>query len=108
MWFWIWSGLVVATLLCAAWLGRRLWHSLKALGTEAGRASALMAEASDRVADLTERMAAAQPSTAPTLNDDPVVLRARVAELRSVRLESRSQRRRRHMGTWESWLSFNE
>jgi hypothetical protein len=107
MWFWIWTALVVGTLVGALFLARHLWRSAKALGRELSRASRAAAEMSARADELSRQLAQAQPSTAPTLFDDPVVLQERVDVLRAERVERREERRRRDEQVWSRWRRFN-
>ncbi|MBD5787469.1 hypothetical protein IF650_14955 [Cellulosimicrobium terreum] len=107
MWFWVWTFLVVSTAVGAFFLARRLWRSVKALGREAARASQVAAELGTTADELSRRLAAEQPSTAPTLFDDPVVLRERVDALRASRAERRGLRRVRDERVWARWRRFN-
>jgi hypothetical protein len=107
MWFWVWTLLVVGTLVGAFFLARRLWRSVKGLGRELSRASRVAADMSARADELSRAVEEAQPSTAPTLFDDPVVLQERVDLLRAERAERRVQRRRRDEQVWSRWRRFN-
>ncbi|MBM7819927.1 hypothetical protein JOE63_002404 [Cellulosimicrobium cellulans] len=107
MWFWVWTLLVVGTLVGAIFLARHLWRSVKGLGRELSRASQVAADMSARADELSRALEEAQPSTAPTLFDDPVVLQERVDLLRAERAERRVQRRRRDEQVWSRWRRFN-
>ncbi|ARU54039.1 hypothetical protein CBR64_18540 [Cellulosimicrobium cellulans] len=107
MWFWVWTLLVVGTLVGAFFLARHLWRSVKGLGRELSRASQVAADMSARADELSRALEEAQPSTAPTLFDDPVVLQERVDLLRAERAERRVQRRRRDEQVWSRWRRFN-
>ncbi|KLN34234.1 hypothetical protein ACFVSK_08575 [Cellulosimicrobium cellulans] len=107
MWFWVWTLLVVGTLVGAFFLARRLWRSVKGLGRELSRASQVAADLSARADELSRALEEAQPSTAPTLFDDPVVLQERVDLLRAERAERRVLRRRRDEQVWSRWRRFN-
>ncbi|WP_426308590.1 hypothetical protein [Cellulosimicrobium sp. E-16] len=107
MWFWVWTLLVVGTLVGAFFLARRLWRSVKGLGRELSRASQVAADMSARADELSRALEEAQPSTAPTLFDDPVVLQERVDLLRAERAERRVLRRRRDEQVWSRWRRFN-
>lgn len=107
MWFWVWTLLVVGTLVGAFFLARRLWRSVKALGRELSRASQVAADMGARADELSRALEEAQPSTAPTLFDDPVVLQERVDLLRAERAERRVERRRRDEQVWSRWRRFN-
>ena len=107
MWFWVWTLLVVGTLVGAFFLARRLWRSVKGLGRELSRASQVAADLSARADELSRALEEAQPSTAPTLFDDPVVLQERVDLLRAERAERRVERRRRDEQVWSRWRRFN-
>lgn len=107
MWFWVWTLLVVGTLVGAFFLARRLWRSVKGLCRELSRASQVASEMGVRADELARRLEAEQPSTAPTLDDDPVVLRERVDALRAERAERRVLRRQRDERVWARWRRFN-
>jgi hypothetical protein len=107
MWFWVWTLLVVGTLVGAFLLGRRLWRSVRALGRELSRASQVASELGARAEELSRRLEAQQPSTAPTLFDDPAELRRRVDVLRADRADRRVERRRRDEQAWARWRRFN-
>ncbi|GED08724.1 hypothetical protein [Cellulosimicrobium cellulans] len=107
MWFWVWTLLVVGTLVGAFFLARRLWRSVKGLGRELSRASQVAADMSARADELSRALEEAQPSTAPTLFDDPVGLQERVDLLRAERAERRVLRRRRDEQVWSRWRRFN-
>jgi hypothetical protein len=107
MWFTIWSVLVVGTLVGAFFLGRDLWRKAKALLRQMSESSQVMDRFARRTDELTAAAAAAQPSTAPTLFDDPVVLHERVEDLRAERAERRVLRRTRNKVTWDRWRRFN-
>ncbi|MFJ2519579.1 hypothetical protein ACIOWF_11470 [Cellulosimicrobium cellulans] len=107
MWFWVWTLLVVGTLVGAFFLARRLWRSVKGLGRELSRASQVAADLSARADELSRALEEAQPSTAPTLFDDPVVLQERVDLLRAERAKRRVLRRRRDEQVWSRWRRFN-
>jgi len=107
MWFWVWTLLVVGTLVGAFFLARRLWRSVKGLGRELSRASQVAADMSARADELSRALEEARPSTTPTLFDDPVVLQERVDLLRAERAERRVQRRRRDEQVWSRWRRFN-
>lgn len=92
MFFWLWTLLVVGTLVGAFFLGRRLWRSALGLGRELARAGEVADELARRVAELEEIAARDRPSTAPTLFDDPGPLRLRREELRAQRLARRARR----------------
>jgi hypothetical protein len=107
MWFIVWSVLVVGTLVGAFFLGRDLWRSAKALFAQMAESAQVMDRFAQRTDELSAQVAAAQPSTAPTLFDDPVVLHERVQVLRAERAERRGRRRARNAATWDRWRRFN-
>ncbi|MBE7700367.1 hypothetical protein H9623_08625 [Oerskovia sp. Sa1BUA8] len=107
MWFTIWSVLVVGTLVGAFFLGRDLWRKAKALLRQVSEASVVMDRFAQRTDEITAALQASQPSTAPTLFDDPEPLRERVEELREQRAERRALRRTRNQETWVRWRRFN-
>ncbi|WP_265521216.1 hypothetical protein [Oerskovia flava] len=108
MWFWVWSLLVLGTLAGAFFLGRDLWRKAVALMREVSHATALLGQAAQTVQTRLQEAAAARPSTAPTLFDDPDDLRARLDEVRAERAGRRAQRRIRDEAVWERWRGFNE
>jgi hypothetical protein len=107
MWFWVWTLLVAGTLVGAFVLGRRLWRSVRELGRELSRAAQVASELGARAEELSRRLEAQQPSTAPTLFEDPVELRHRVQALRADREERRAVRRDRDERVWVRWRRFN-
>jgi hypothetical protein len=107
MWFWVWTLLVVGTLVGAFFLARRLWRSVKGLGRELARASQVASDLGTRADEIARRLEAEQPSTAPTLYDDPVVLRERVDALRAEKAGRRVLRRQRDEQVWARWRRFN-
>ena len=52
MWFWVWTLLIVGSLVGAFFLARSLWRSAKSLLEELSRASARIGESSDRLQEL--------------------------------------------------------
>ncbi|MEK8229015.1 hypothetical protein NKG05_28250 [Oerskovia sp. M15] len=67
----------------------------------------MMDRFAQRTDELTAAAQAAQPSTAPTLFDDPAALRERLEVLRAERAGRRAQRRARNNVTWDRWRRFN-
>lgn len=101
MWWWVWVLLVLGALVGAALLAWSLWRRgvgvLRAVG-EAGEAWGSVA---DRAAAAA---AAATPvDTSPTIFDDPVVLRERVAAVRRRGGELAARRRARREAVWRRW-----
>jgi hypothetical protein len=105
MWGWIWAGLVVGTLVGAFFLGRRLWRAGVRTMREASRAGELLGSAADRVSAAVAEAEAHRVDTSPTLFDDPVLLRERVAERRRLKAERAAVRRDRQAATWRRWDS---
>ncbi|MGW8568262.1 hypothetical protein [Isoptericola sp. NPDC055881] len=103
MWGWIWAGLVVGTLVGAFLVGRHLWRAGTRTLREASRAGELLGAASDRMATAVAQAEAHRADTSPTLFDDPVVLRERVAEQRRRRAERAAARRARQQVTAQGW-----
>lgn len=64
LWFTIWLVLVLATVVGAFFLGRRLWRSGKALAAELGRAAEVTARLEELQAGLAERFPAPVPPRA--------------------------------------------
>ncbi|GEL93526.1 hypothetical protein CCO02nite_01840 [Cellulomonas composti] len=92
MFFWLWTVLVVGTLVGAFFLARRLWRSALALGRELARATEVSAELAQRVDELQAIAAASRVPIGPTLFADPEPLRARREELRAERAGRRARR----------------
>jgi len=103
MWGWIWAGLVVATLVGAFFLGRHLWRAGMRALREASRAGEVLGSATDRISAAVAEAEAHRVDTSPTLFDDPVVLRERVAERRRLTAERAAARRERRAATWRRW-----
>jgi len=108
MWFWVWTLLVVGTLVGAAFLARDLWRKAKALMEELGRAGDVAGRASERVGEAVARAAETSSAPLPTLFDDMTVHYERVSAQRAVRVERRAARRARNEATWQKWKHFNE
>lgn len=104
LWFSVWTVLVLATLVGAFLLGRRLWRSGLALGRELSRAADVAAQLADRVDEL--KAARGEVETGPTLFADPEPLRARVAELRAAAAERRVEREARRTATRLRWRAY--
>ena len=103
MWGWIWAGLVVGTLVGAFFVGRHLWRAGMRALREASRAGEALGSASDRMAAAVAEAEAHRADTSPTMFDDPVVLRERVADQRRLRAERAAVRRARQEATWSGW-----
>lgn len=103
MWGWIWAGLVVATLVGAFFLGRHLWRAGMRALREASRSADVLGSLMDRVSLAVADAEADRADTSPTLFDDPVVLRERVAERRRLKAERAEARRERRAATWRRW-----
>ncbi|MFI2102401.1 hypothetical protein ACH436_03860 [Isoptericola sp. NPDC019693] len=103
MWGWIWAGLVVATLVGAFFLGRHLWRAGVRALREATRAGEVLGSAADRISAAVAEAEAHRADTSPTLFDDPVVLRERVARRRRLKAERSAARRERQAATWRRW-----
>lgn len=108
MWFWVWTVLVVGTLVGAFFLGRDLWRRAKALGRELARASEVLDRLQARADELTAQAAREAVPTGPTLFDDPDVLRERVEARRAARADRRAARQARREVVWQRWTHFNE
>ncbi|SKC71103.1 hypothetical protein [Krasilnikoviella flava] len=105
MWGWIWAGLVVGTLVGAFFLGRHLWRAGVRALREASRAGEVLGSAADRMSAAVAEAEAHRADTSPTLLDDPVLLRERVAERRRLKAERVAVRRERQAATWRRWDS---
>lgn len=103
LWFAVWTVLVLATLAGAAWLGRDLWRTGKALLAELQRAGDAVAALGAR-ADALAAAAAATPVTHDVLSD-PDVHRERLAALRAAGALRRAERRLRHAEVFARWAA---
>jgi hypothetical protein len=110
MWFWVWTLLIVGSLVGAFFLARYLWRSAKGLMEELGRASARLAESSERLQELSDRAreAAATRHAGPSLFDDVTIHYQRVDAQRAARAGRRQACRARHVVTWQKWKHFND
>ncbi|QCB93608.1 hypothetical protein [Cellulomonas shaoxiangyii] len=99
LWTVVWVVLVLATLVGAFLLGRRLWRSAVALGAELRRASETLDLLGERVEQLEEAARAAQVRVRPALGQDVEVLGSRVQELRAARRARSAGRQDRHRAT---------
>lgn len=110
MWFWMWTLLIVGTLVGAFFLARSLWRSARGLLEELGRASARIGESSDRLQELSDRAreAASTQHAGPSLFDDVTIHYQRVNAQRTARAGRKEARRARHVVTWQKWKHFND
>jgi hypothetical protein len=109
MWFWVWTLLIVGSLVGAFFLARYLWRSAKGLMEELARASARIAESSDRLQELSDRAReSATTHAGPSLFDDVTIHYQRVNAQRVARAGRKEARRARHVVTWQKWKHFND
>lgn len=108
MWFWVWTLLVVGTLVGAAFLARDLWRRARALMAELSRAGDIAGRAAERIGEAAARASETASAPMPTLFDDMTVHYERVSVQRAARAERRGVRRTRHLATWQKWKHFNE
>ncbi|WP_372595238.1 hypothetical protein [Actinotalea sp.] len=105
LWFWVWTLLVVGTLVGAFFLGRRLYRSGRALVEEAGRAAELASVLSERVTEL--EAVEQQHPVRPVRIGDRDAARDRWVEAGEIRERRRERRRTRFRATYERWRSFS-
>jgi hypothetical protein len=109
MWFWVWTLLILGSLVGAFLLARSLWRSARGLLEELGRASARIGESSDRLQELSDRAReAATQHAGPSLFDDVTIHYQRVNAQRVARATRKEARRTRHVVTWQKWKHFND
>jgi len=106
VWFWIWTVLVVATLVGAFFLGRWLWRQAAGLARELGRAGEVAAELSVRAAELQAIAARDAPDTSATVFSDLEPLRERRAALRDEAAARKTARQERHRATVRGWRAY--
>lgn len=109
MWFWVWTLLILGSLVGAFFMARSLWRSARGLLEELGRASQQIGESSDRLQALSDQ--ARQTATrhaGPSLFDDVTIHYQRVDARRVVRARRGEERRARHVVTWQKWKHFND
>ena len=106
MWFWIWSALVVATLVGAFFLGRSLWRKVKVLLRALDGLSSAAADAPSRVE---ERIAATVATTprSPDVFRDRNELLPLVAARRAARRERAASRRAQHAPRYAAWRDLD-
>lgn len=107
LWFTVWTGLVLATLVGAFFLARDLWRKARALAEELGRAAEVFSELSVQataLAEAAEALEAARAARDPFA--DPVVARRARAEVRHRTEQRRAGREERRQATAESWRRF--
>ena len=105
LWFWIWTSLVVGTLVGAFFLGRHVYRSGKALIVEAGRAGEIVGALAERVSELEER--APEHPVRPVDLADREAARRGWDEAGTVRAARRLRRRLRYQRTYQRWRSFS-
>ncbi|MGO1317066.1 MAG: hypothetical protein ACTMIR_08540 [Cellulomonadaceae bacterium] len=94
MWFWIWVALVVAALGVGVWQLWRLWrHGMDAV-RRAGACADELSRTAEHATARAQGAARARPQRVPALTEDPVEVRARVADVRRRRAERAAHRRR--------------
>jgi len=110
MWFWVWTLLIVGSLVGAFFMARYLWRSAKGLMQEVGRASRRIGESSDRLQELSERAreVASTQHAGPSLFDDVTIHYQRVNAHRVARAGRKEVRRARNVATWQKWKHFND
>ncbi|MEU4364879.1 hypothetical protein [Promicromonospora sp. NPDC023987] len=110
MWFWVWTLLIVGSLVGAFFLARYLWRSAMGLMEELGRASRRIGESADRLQKLSDqaREAATSQHAGPSLFDDVTIHYQRAHAQRAARGVRKDARRARHVVTWQKWKHFND
>lgn len=102
LWFAVWTTLVLATLVGAFLLGRRLWRSVKALMAQLRETSDVLEQLQVRIEEL-EALRGPEPVFRPTL----LATEDERQRWRAVRLENRERRAarrdRRRAATYERW-----
>ncbi|WP_028046361.1 hypothetical protein [Cellulomonas sp. URHE0023] len=106
LWFSVWTVLVLATLVGAFFVGRRLWRSGVALAKELGRAAEVAERLAVRVEELQAAQAALRPDTGPTVFADPGEVYDRYAELRVAAAGRRAARADRREATRRTWRAY--
>jgi biopolymer transport protein ExbB/TolQ len=106
IWFVVWTVLVLGALVVIALLLRRLWRQAVALGRQLAEASEVLARLADQVEALQATSGRDPDLTAPTLFDDPEVLRARLAALRDSAAGRRAERAERATRTAAGWRAY--
>jgi hypothetical protein len=101
MWWWVWVLLVLGTLAGAALLARSLWRRGVRLMRALGEAGETLGSVADRATAAAAE--AGPPDTSPTIFDDPVVLRERVAAVRRRGADLAARRRERRERVWRRW-----
>lgn len=105
LWFWVWTLLIIGTLVGAFFLGRHVFRSGKALLAEVGRAGEQLGALGQRVSEL--EASAPQHPVRPVDLADRTAARRGWDEVGEVRAERRRRRRLRYRRTYERWRSFS-
>lgn len=104
VWFVVWTVLVLAAIVGAVLLGRRLWRSFKALMSEVSRSSEELARLESTIADLDAQRG--EQVFRPDLTADAQV-RERWRSSRRENLAARAARvRARRSRTLERWRAI--
>lgn len=106
LWFTVWALLVVATLVGAGLLVRRVYRSGRALLSELTRAAEVFAEVTRRADELAAAAAQRNP-VAPVDLSDPGPARARLAETSAATQRRRAARAARHEQVQQRWLDLS-
>ena len=89
-WFWIWSGLVLFSLIVLAFIGRSLYNKL---GSAVHQANRLL----EKTTNLANVMETKPKVVAPqsSVESDPAIAKARRLKLQKQKIKKQEQRRRR-------------
>lgn len=102
-WVVVWPVLVLGALVGGFFLGRDLWHRVRAFRRAAAAASGAVARLSDHRDELTAVARRRHPVPLVALSRDPADLRADLAAARAVRdrrIDARQARYRLVMDRW--------
>lgn len=106
LWWILWTVLVVGAVVVGFLLVRHVYRSGKAVAAEFARAAEVAGRLEERVAELTEVVAAAHP-VGPANVDDPARAHQVRAAAREVMDRRRARRDARREATYRRWLSFS-
>lgn len=104
-WFWIWTCLILASLVLAFFMLRALWRKIRALFDELGRASEVLDQLAVRTEELTEaleRLEEARAAAKPAF-PDPVAAQTQMELVRGKRRRKKAVRRRNHILKRRTW-----
>lgn len=93
-WFWIWTLLILGSLVLSFFLLRTLWRKMVALGEELGRANEVLAQLAERTDELTQTLEKLEEAR-QAARGEPLDLAAAQKNMKSVRAKRKAKKAKR-------------